>query len=118
MVRLERNYRSTQVILDAASGLISRNSERGDKRLWTDRAAGDPIVCHRARDEIEEADFVIARLRQALAGGRRLGGGPVPHQRAVARHRGSARPRGARLPGGRRRAVLRAQGRSRTRWRT
>ena len=68
VVRLERNYRSTQVILDAASGLISRNSERGDKRLWTDRAAGDPIVCHRARDEIEEADFVIARLRQALAG--------------------------------------------------
>ncbi len=69
VVRLERNYRSTQVILDAASGLISRNSERGDKRLWTDRAAGDPIVCHRARDELEEADFVIARLRKALAGG-------------------------------------------------
>ena len=69
VVRLERNYRSTQVILDAASGLISRNSERRDKRLWTEGAAGDPIVCHRARDEIEEADFVIARLRRALAGG-------------------------------------------------
>ena len=69
VVRLERNYRSTQVILDAASGLISRNSERLDKRLWTEGAAGDPIVCHRARDEIEEADFVIARLRRALAGG-------------------------------------------------
>ena len=69
VVRLERNYRSTQVILDAASGLISRNSERREKRLWTERAAGDPIVCHRARDELEEADFVIGRLRQALAGG-------------------------------------------------
>ena len=69
VVRLERNYRSTQVILDAASGLIRRNSERRDKRLWTERAAGDPIVCHRARDELEEADFVIARLRRALAGG-------------------------------------------------
>ena len=69
VVRLERNYRSTQVILDAASGLISRNSERRDKRLWTERAAGDPIVCHRARDELEEADFVLARLRQALAAG-------------------------------------------------
>ncbi len=69
VVRLERNYRSTQVILDAASGLIRRNSERRDKRLWTERAAGDPIVCHRARDELEEADFVLARLRQALAGG-------------------------------------------------
>ena len=69
VVRLERNYRSTQVILDAASGLISRNSERRDKRLWTDGAAGEPIVCHRARDELEEADFVIPRLRLALAGG-------------------------------------------------
>ncbi len=69
VVRLERNYRSTQVILDAASGLISRNKEHRDKRLWTERAAGDPIVCHRARDELEEADFVLARLRQALAGG-------------------------------------------------
>ena len=69
VVRLERNYRSTQVILDAASGLIRRNSERRDKRLWTEGAGGDPIVCHRARDEIEEADFVRARLREGLAGG-------------------------------------------------
>ncbi len=69
VVRLERNYRSTQVILDAASGLISRNRSRRDKRLWTDRAAGDQIVCHRAQDELEEADFVVRRLRQALARG-------------------------------------------------
>ena len=66
VVRLERNYRSTQVILDAASGLISRNRSRREKRLWTDRAAGDRIVCHRAQDELEEADFVVRRLREAL----------------------------------------------------
>ena len=69
VVRLERNYRSTQVILDAASGLISRNRSRREKRLWTDRAAGDRIVCHRAQDELEEADFVVRWLRKALDGG-------------------------------------------------
>ena len=93
VVRLERNYRSTQVILDAASGLIRRNSERRDKRLWTERAAGDPIVCHRARDELEEADFVIARLRRALAGapGRRPSCiAPMP-SRAPSRTRSPAR---------------------------
>ena len=66
VVRLERNYRSTQVILDAAGGVISRNRSRREKRLWTDRAAGDPVVCHRAQDELEEADFVVRRLRKAL----------------------------------------------------
>ena len=67
IVRLERNYRSTQVILDAASGVISRNRDRKDKRLWTELAGGDPIVYYHAHDELEEADFVVGRLRQALA---------------------------------------------------
>ena len=69
VVRLERNYRSTQMILDAASGVISRNRGRMEKRLWTDSAAGEPIVLHRAQDELEEADFVVRRLRAALDGG-------------------------------------------------
>ena len=68
-VRLERNYRSTQTILDAAAGLISRNRNRKDKRLWTEGGAGDPIVYHRAEDEMEEADFVAARVRRALGDG-------------------------------------------------
>ena len=67
VVCLERNYRSTHVILDAASGVISRNRNRKEKRLWTEREGGDPIVCHRAHDELEEADFILARLRAALA---------------------------------------------------
>ena len=66
VVRLERNYRSTQVILDAASGVISRNRGRQDKRLWTERAGGRPVICHRAHDELEEADFIVARLKEAL----------------------------------------------------
>ncbi len=67
VVRLERNYRSTQVILDAASAVISRNTNRKPKRLWTERVGGDPIVYHRAHDELEEADFIVGRLRAALA---------------------------------------------------
>ena len=69
VVTLERNYRSTQVILDAASAVISRNRARKDKHLWTERTGGVSIVSHRANDELEEADFVVAKLRQVLAGG-------------------------------------------------
>ena len=64
---LDRNYRSTQVILDAASSVISHNRGRKEKRLWTERLGGDAIVYHRAHDELEEADFVVSTLRRALA---------------------------------------------------
>ena len=51
IVRLEQNYRSTQIILDAASAVISQNRNRKDKRLWTDRAGGreDPLLPRRRR---------------------------------------------------------------------
>ena len=65
VVKLEQNYRSTQVILDAASAVIRRNRNRKDKTLWTDQAGGDPIVYFRAGDEIEEADFITRTIRQA-----------------------------------------------------
>ena len=67
IIRLEQNYRSTQVILDAASAVIQQNRNRKDKRLWTDRAGGAPIVYFRGGDELEEADFItrtIARARR------------------------------------------------------
>ncbi len=67
IVRLEQNYRSTQVILDAASAVIGQNRNRKDKRLWTDRAGGEPIVYFRGGDEIEEADFITRTVRQARA---------------------------------------------------
>ena len=67
VVRLEQNYRSTQVILDGASAVISQNRNRKDKRLWTDRAGGDPILYFRGGDEIEEADFIMRTIRQARA---------------------------------------------------
>ena len=68
VVRLERNYRSTQVILDAAGAVIRRNRNRPEKRLWTDRTGGALIRCFRGGDDLEEADFVTKRLRGALAG--------------------------------------------------
>ena len=67
IVKLERNYRSTQIILDAASAVIRQNVDRKDKRLWTDRQGGDRIVYFRGSDELEEADFITRTARGALA---------------------------------------------------
>jgi DNA helicase-2/ATP-dependent DNA helicase PcrA len=67
VVRLERNYRSTQVILDAASAVIGRNLNRKEKRLWTERRGGSPVLFHYAGDEIQEADFISRTIRRALA---------------------------------------------------
>ncbi|MGH9411112.1 MAG: UvrD-helicase domain-containing protein [Vicinamibacterales bacterium] len=67
-VRLEQNYRSTQIILDAATAVIQQNRNRKDKRLWTDRAGGDQIVAFRGADEIEEADFIVRSIKSARSG--------------------------------------------------
>lgn len=65
-VKLERNYRSTQVILDAASAVVSHNRGRKDKVLWTDQAGGAPIVTYRGADELDEADFIVKVVRRAI----------------------------------------------------
>ncbi|MGE3343514.1 MAG: ATP-dependent helicase, partial [Vicinamibacterales bacterium] len=65
VVKLEQNYRSTQVILDAASAVISRNRNRKDKRLWTDKKGGELITYVRAGDELEEADYVVRAIRES-----------------------------------------------------
>src|SRR5205814_8673555 len=66
-VKLERNYRSTQIILDAASAVIRENRNRKDKHLWTDRAGGARITYFRGTDELDEADFITRTARTALA---------------------------------------------------
>jgi len=66
IVRLEQNYRSTQIILDAASAVISRNLNRKAKRLWTDQLGGEKIRYIRAGDEIEEADHIVRTARRSL----------------------------------------------------
>ena len=66
IVRLERNYRSTQVILDAASAVIAQNRNRKEKRLYTDRAGGAKVLYYRAGDDLDEAEFIARRCRDAL----------------------------------------------------
>ena len=69
VVKLEQNYRSTQLILDAAHGVVSRNSARKDKKLWTDNGGGAKIQRFEAYNEEEEAEW-IARQVEGLIGGR------------------------------------------------
>jgi len=66
IVKLERNYRSTQVILDAASAVISQNRNRKDKHLYTDRKGGAKILYYRAGDDLDEAEFIARTGRTAL----------------------------------------------------
>jgi DNA helicase-2/ATP-dependent DNA helicase PcrA len=65
-ILLEQNYRSTQNILTAANSVISRNSGRREKRLWTDAGAGELIVGYVADNEHDEARFVAQEI-DALA---------------------------------------------------
>jgi DNA helicase II / ATP-dependent DNA helicase PcrA len=69
VVKLEQNYRSTQLILDAAHAVVSRNSARKEKKLWTQNAGGLKIQRFEAYNEEEEAEW-IARQVEGLVGGR------------------------------------------------
>ena len=62
VILLDRNYRSTQIILDAANAVISQNTSRKPKRLWTDLGAGEPVTLYRAQDEHDEAAFIAEEL--------------------------------------------------------
>ncbi len=62
VIKLERNYRSTQPILAGASAVISNNLERKDKTLFTDREGGTPIRFLEAENDREEAQFVIRNV--------------------------------------------------------
>lgn len=65
VIRLEQNYRSTQNILDAAHGVISQNSGRAPKRLWSDKSSGKQLALHGLANAQEEA-FWVARKIQDL----------------------------------------------------
>ena len=73
VVKLEQNYRSTQLILDAAHAVVSRNEGRKDKKLWTENPRGVLIERFEADREDEEAEW-IARQIDALVHGRGAGG--------------------------------------------
>ncbi len=63
-ILLEQNYRSTQNILTAANSVISQNSERREKKLWTDAGQGEPIVGYVADNEHDEASFVALEIEK------------------------------------------------------
>ena len=69
VVKLERNYRSTQLILDAAHAVVSRNASRTEKKLWTERAGGSPITLFEAFDEEEEAEWIARRIEELTGAG-------------------------------------------------
>ncbi|MGR6425449.1 DNA helicase II [Aeromonas veronii] len=62
-IRLEQNYRSTANILKAANSVIANNAERLGKELWTEGAEGEPISLYAAFNEVDEARFVVGRLK-------------------------------------------------------
>jgi DNA helicase II / ATP-dependent DNA helicase PcrA len=63
IVKLEQNYRSTGTILKAANAVIAHNDSRMGKNLWTEGAEGEPIRVYSAYNERDEAEFIVARLR-------------------------------------------------------
>jgi len=63
-VKLEENYRSTQLILDAANAVIARNLERKQKRLFTEKGEGELLLYHTAEDERGEAQFVVRAIQK------------------------------------------------------
>ena len=62
-IRLEQNYRSTATILKAANAVISNNQSRLGKDLWTDGSEGESISLYTAFNELDEARFIVSRIR-------------------------------------------------------
>ena len=63
-IKLEQNYRSTGIILKAANGVISNNTGRLGKNLWTDDKDGEPIALYAAFNEMDEARFIVSQIEQ------------------------------------------------------
>jgi len=62
VIKLEENYRSTQMILDAANSIILNNSGRKEKRLWTQKNRGEKIAVYKLADEHREADMICQHI--------------------------------------------------------
>ena len=67
VVKLEHNYRSTQVILDAANGVIAENPARLGKTLFTTRHGGDPVTVLTTADERDEAQWLVKEFARVAA---------------------------------------------------
>jgi DNA helicase-2/ATP-dependent DNA helicase PcrA len=65
-IKLEQNYRSTSTILNAANGVISHNTGRKEKKLWSQEEIGRPIELFIPENESAEADFIANQIRQLM----------------------------------------------------
>ncbi len=71
-IKLERNYRSTQQILDSSDAVIAANPGRPQKKMWTHRADGNLLSIHEVRDEKDEAEETVNNVMSKLANGTSL----------------------------------------------
>ncbi|HSW65587.1 MAG TPA: UvrD-helicase domain-containing protein [Bacillota bacterium] len=69
VIKLEQNYRSTNSILKAAHGIITKNLQRSDKQLWTDAGDGMPVQMVQVGSERAEGEALVRRIRNAVDGG-------------------------------------------------
>ena len=65
-IKLEQNYRSTTTILEAANGLISHNTSRKDKKLWSGKKGGKPVELCYPENEKAEADFIASQIKTLM----------------------------------------------------
>jgi DNA helicase-2/ATP-dependent DNA helicase PcrA len=66
VVKLEQNYRSTKNILTAAHNVITKNTNRSDKKLWTKAGEGSPVQIFGVQSEAHEGEFVVSRIKTAV----------------------------------------------------
>ncbi len=64
VIRLEQNYRSTQTVLDAANSVISHNTGRKEKSLWTAGENGEKVLWFKAINENDEAEFIAEKIKE------------------------------------------------------
>ena len=88
-IRLEQNYRSTQIILEAASAVVSRNTQRKGKALWTSREGGSLIGYYEAPDGENEALFIADTIQKYF----RKAGPEVDQPRAAVLYRTNSQSR-------------------------
>jgi DNA helicase II / ATP-dependent DNA helicase PcrA len=93
VVVLDRNYRSTQTILDVANAVIRSSPVERRAELWTDRELGAPVVRYRAEDEHDEAAFVAEEVEKLVRSGTREDGAPYTFDDVAVFYRTNAQAR-------------------------
>ena len=69
IIKLEQNYRSTKMILDAANAIISNNTARKEKSLWTEKDEGYRVIFRQIDSEYDEAEYVADEISQVVRKG-------------------------------------------------